>query len=162
MKGVTLIELVCVLAIISISTLIAAPAFDRLIQEQRVVHSTNRILGLMQLGRSEALNLGEVMLCDARRGCTKFEHTDVLALYRTDGAQNPQRPLTRLQLPAGVSVRWRRFRGNALIFRHDGRTHYQNGHFFVCNGYTARKIIMRWSSHSRIEKAAPDQECGQI
>jgi type IV fimbrial biogenesis protein FimT len=162
MKGVTLIELICVLAILSISSLIAAPAFDRLIQEQRVVHSTNRIIGLMQLGRSEALSVGEVMLCDARLDCAGFEHTDALALYRTDGAQNPGKPFTRLELPEGVSVRWRRFRGNALIFRYDGRAHYQNGHFFVCNRHAARKIIMSWSSHARIEKSAPDEDCSTI
>ncbi|MEE4251595.1 MAG: GspH/FimT family pseudopilin [Alcanivoracaceae bacterium] len=162
MKGITLIELICVLAIISISTLIAAPAFDRLIQEQRVVQATNRIIGLMHLGRSEALSSGEVMLCDARQDCMAFDHTDVLTLFHTDGAQNPQKLLTHLQLPEGVSVRWRRFRGHALIFRHDGRAHYQNGHFFVCNSHVARKIIMSWSSHARIEKAQPDQECGRI
>jgi type IV fimbrial biogenesis protein FimT len=162
MKGVTLIELICALAIISISTLIAAPAFDRLIQEQRVVQSTNRIIGLMRLGRSEALSYGEIMLCDARQSCLRFDHTDQLGLYRTDGAQNPQQSVTHLQLPDGVSIRWRRFRGNALIFRYDGRAHYQNGHFFVCNRHTARKIIMSWSSHARIEKAEPDQDCGTI
>lgn len=162
MRGITLIELICALAIISISSLIAAPAFDRMIQQQRVVHSTNRIIGLMQLGRSEALSIGEVMLCDARQDCNHFDNTDLLALYRTDNAQSPEQLLTRLKLPKGVSVRWRRFRGNALIFRADGRTHYQNGHFFICNSHTARKIIMSWSSHARIEKAEPDQECGQI
>lgn len=162
MKGVTLIELICVLAILSISSLFAAPAFDRLIQEQRVVHSTNRIIGLMQLGRSEALTVGEVMLCDARLNCADFEHTDALALYHTDGAQNPEKPFTRLALAEGVSVRWRRFRGDALIFRPDGRTHYQNGHFFVCNRHAARKIIMSWSSHARIEKSVPDEHCGTI
>jgi type IV fimbrial biogenesis protein FimT len=159
MKGLTLIELVCALAIISISTLVAAPAFNRMVQQQRVVQSTNRIIGLMQLARSEALSHGEVMLCDGRQGCSRFNHTDLLALYRTDGRQNPTNTFVQLQLPEGVSVRWRRFRGNALIFRYNGRTHYQNGHFFICNDHTARKIIMSWSSHARIEKAEPDQDC---
>lgn len=160
MKGITLIELVCALAIISISTLIAAPSFERIIQQQRVVQSTNRIIGLMQLARSEALSSGEVMLCDARQDCLSFNHTDLLALYYTDGRQNPKKSFTQLQLPKGVSVRWRRFRGNALIFHYNGRAHYQNGHFFICNSHTARKIIMSWSSHARIEKAEPDQDCG--
>ena len=159
MKGYTLTELIICLAIIGALAALSAPAANRFVQKQRVTSATHQVLSLMYLARSEALTRGPVMLCDGLRDCEAFSTTNRLTLHTVTPDGSHQDPFTTLTLPDGVTLRWRRFRGVSLIFQRDGRTHYQNGHFFVCNAFAARKIIMSWSSHARVERVEPDKSC---
>lgn len=57
--GFTLVELLCVLALLSIVTLLAAPSFGRQIGRLRVHQSTSELKGALLLARSEAVRRGD-------------------------------------------------------------------------------------------------------
>lgn len=57
-KGITLIELMIVLALIAIIAGFAVPQFGRIIDNNRVVSTTNSIVGLLSYSRSEAVRRG--------------------------------------------------------------------------------------------------------
>ena len=54
-KGLTLIELLIVIAIIAILAALAAPSFRDLIRRQQVNGETNILFSLIYLARSEAI-----------------------------------------------------------------------------------------------------------
>jgi type IV fimbrial biogenesis protein FimT len=157
-NGFTIIELMVVVAIIASVSLTAAPALQQFIQSQRVIHSTNNVISLIYQGKSEAIVNGRVSLCDANYSCERFDQTQQLILVRhhPDGTDEIIHQTT---LPPDITLRWSRFRGTALTFHRGGIAYYQNGHFMICNGYAARKIIMNWAGRPRVEKSTPDADC---
>lgn len=56
--GFTLIELMVVLALVAVIAGVAIPNFKRLLEEHRVVSTTNSIVGLLNYARSEAVRRG--------------------------------------------------------------------------------------------------------
>lgn len=60
-KGFTLIELVIVVALISIVAAFAVPSFGRLIESNRVSSTANGILGMLSYTRSEAVKVGRTV-----------------------------------------------------------------------------------------------------
>lgn len=165
--GVTLVELMVGLLIAAVIVFAAVPGMNRMIERHRTDAAVNSVLGLMTLARGEAMTGGPVLLCDALRGCDDFAITNQLLLARADPEPPHERPLAnqpplaRLTLPEGTSLQWRRFRGEALRFQRSGILHYQNGHFLVCNGQAARKIIMSWSGRARVEPVPPGERCDE-
>jgi len=57
-RGFTLVELMIVLALVAIIATVAVPQFGRLIDNNRVVSTTNSIVGLLSFARSEAIRRG--------------------------------------------------------------------------------------------------------
>lgn len=57
-KGFTLVELMVVIALVAIIAGFAVPQFGRLIDNNRVVSTTNSIVGLLNYSRSEAVRRG--------------------------------------------------------------------------------------------------------
>jgi len=67
-SGFTLVELVIVITIAAILTVMAAPSFRSMIQNNRATTQANELLGSLNLARSEAIRRGvSVSLC-ARAG----------------------------------------------------------------------------------------------
>jgi type IV fimbrial biogenesis protein FimT len=160
MRGFTLPELLIGLAIASITLAVAVPPLNRAIERQKVVTSSHDIMRLVAQARAEALVHGEIRLCDANHRCESFLQTSRLEIVRGPPASaGADDILASLTLPSGVTVRWNRFRGQALWFHRDGRSHYQNGSFLICNRSAARRIVMNWAGRTRVEMATPDTQC---
>jgi|UPI00069F59E5 prepilin-type N-terminal cleavage/methylation domain-containing protein len=58
-RGFTLVELMIVIALIAVIAGFAIPQFGRIIDNNRVVSTTNSIVGLLNYSRSEAVRRGE-------------------------------------------------------------------------------------------------------
>lgn len=72
--GITLIELMIVIAILAIVAGMAAPSFNQLIRSNRVSTATNELLAAMQLARAEAIKLRrQVIVCRRNAGGTACE-----------------------------------------------------------------------------------------
>lgn len=161
MKGVTLPELIISLAIISLLAVVGSPSIQRNLDRARVISATNNILGLIHLARSTSLSNRQVYLCDGHYHCDAFRKTNTLQLLHPRANKDGTSDLDvfqELTLPAKTHVQWKRFRGNALLFHTDGRTHFQNGHFLICGETAARKIVMNWAGRPRVE-TTPLENC---
>lgn len=64
-SGFTLIELMVVVALIAVVAGIAVPNFSRLIESNRVVSTTNSVVGLINFARSEAVRRGQAVTVQA-------------------------------------------------------------------------------------------------
>ncbi|MEQ6886206.1 GspH/FimT family pseudopilin [Salicola sp. Rm-C-2C1-2] len=58
-QGLTLVELMIVVAITGVMAAIAVPAFDGFISRNRITATTNDLVGALNLARSEAASRGE-------------------------------------------------------------------------------------------------------
>jgi len=56
--GFTLVELMCVIAILAIVTAIGIPSFNAMIKEYRIVTATNDLSAILQYARAEAVRSG--------------------------------------------------------------------------------------------------------
>ncbi|GAD64853.1 GspH/FimT family pseudopilin [Aquipseudomonas alcaligenes] len=56
-KAFTLVELMVVLAVLAIFAMISAPGLQGILESSRVTSSTNTMLGMLQVARSEAITL---------------------------------------------------------------------------------------------------------
>lgn len=158
--GFTLVELLFVLAVIATISITTAPSLQHFIHSQRVAHATNNVISLIYQGKSEAIVNGKVSVCDANHSCQLFDQTQHLTLVRHN-SNGTDDIIRHIKLPHDITLRWNRFRGNALTFHRGGIAYYQNGHFLICNRYAARKIVMNWAGRPRIEKSVPDEDCKQ-
>ncbi|ADC70730.1 hypothetical protein TK90_0215 [Thioalkalivibrio sp. K90mix] len=69
--GLTLVELMVTLAVFAVLIGIAAPAFGKLVEQNRVTSATNSFLTTLHLARSEAVRRGSpVTLCTSQDGAT--------------------------------------------------------------------------------------------
>lgn len=64
-SGFTIIELMVVLALVAVVAGIAIPNFSRLIENNRVVSTTNSAVGLINFARSEAVRRGQAVTVEA-------------------------------------------------------------------------------------------------
>lgn len=64
LSGVTMIELMVVLAILALLTVLAAPSFNQVVASTRVSTATNELYGSLNLAKSEAIRTGSrVTVC---------------------------------------------------------------------------------------------------
>jgi len=84
--GFTLIELVITLAVLGIVLAFAVPAFNGVIENNRVTTQANTLLGAMNYARSEAVRRGEVVSLQREAG--GFESGWCVILGPLDGCEN--------------------------------------------------------------------------
>lgn len=65
-RGFTLIELMIVIALIAVIAGFAVPQFGRIIDNNRVVSTTNSMVGLLSFSRSEAIRRGARITASAQ------------------------------------------------------------------------------------------------
>ncbi|MBL7252272.1 Tfp pilus assembly protein FimT/FimU [Alloalcanivorax sp. C16-2] len=156
-RGFTLVESLTALAV-AVILLSAGHYVSRdLLPRQRVVAASNQVLGLIQRARARAFTHGPTLLCDGNSQCDRFDVTDHLVVAGDadgDGRIRPADVVEQLKLPAGTTLEWRRFRGQALRYGRLGNLYYQNGHFLICNQGQARRIVMTVMGTARIEPDA--------
>ena len=72
LTGFTLIELLITITIAAILAAVAAPSFARLIRDTRLTTSTNNLVSVLNLARSEAAKRGANVMVQADSGTTAW------------------------------------------------------------------------------------------
>jgi type IV fimbrial biogenesis protein FimT len=140
-SGISLIEVLVVLAIAAIMIGAAAPSFRGFSERNQAAHAMNWIIRAVRFTRQAAIIHGATTtLCPSLDGehCGGKWHDGVLIF--TDRNSNRKldqgdHRLLRLPYPyQGSTIKWRSF-GNRqfLQIRSTGYTNFQNGNFVYCN-----------------------------
>lgn len=150
-KGLTLIELLMALLILSIIIAIGIPSFQHLLDSNRSRSLTNQLYTLLQYTRSKAVfSSGDVILCPSknREKCTNDWSSPLIVFI--DNNKNEKRDddetIDReVQLTSkGENIYWRSFGRKPFIrFINDGSTVFQSGNFTICPKNRALKYIKK-------------------
>jgi len=138
-KGLTLIELLIVIAIISILASLAAPSFNELVRKQHVNGEANVLFSLVYLARTEAIKRNSVVtICksnDANQCAGTW--TDGWIVFQ-DNDKDGSRDLGEILISSGTignnyQLSWSAFGSNNYIrFTSNSLTLSQNGTFKLC------------------------------
>jgi len=135
-RGFTLVELMIVLALIAIIASFAVPQFGRLIDNNRVVSTTNSIVGLLSFARSESIRRGAKVTAVA-------QNDSMAATLASDSS------LIRQIEPASGSID---VTDNAVTFRANGlTTSAANVTFTVCADDSAFGRLVTVTPGGRVE-----------
>ena len=160
--GVTLAEILTVLAAGALLMAVALPGFDSLLERERAGSAINQMLGAVQFTRAAAVSHRvPAALCPGagdRCGMRNTWHDGALAFLDPNG--NGRRDageeiLMRLPpLAPGHRMYWRAFRNRtALVFRPSGLTDWQSGNILYCppdgDPRLARQIILNVQGRAR-------------
>ena len=87
-KGFTLLELISVMAIISILSTIAVPSFVQQIKQQRIISNINHLHSTFKFARSESAKRSQLILLDEAAGSwhVKFEGNTLASFTPTDAS----------------------------------------------------------------------------
>jgi len=166
--GLTLIELVIVVSIVSTLLAIALPAMQTFIRNQRKTAEVNLLIGALNYTRSEAvLQRRSLRLCSGNsdEGCQDEP------LWRGDWLLMPDKPMSRMRKinePLHVFAhsgdffwRWRGAGGNAFIrFKADGSAAASNGTFTLCYQDKAlHQVVVNFAGRIRSQEASANARC---
>ena len=127
-EGFTLVELLCVVALMAIILALAAPSFAGLIRRQRMILTADEIRGTLNIARSEAIRRGSSIKIRKRdaseaKSCTTspgdWSCGWIVVAGSDDGSLNQDKAvqdeglLQSFSVPEGTSVR---FTSNASFF----------------------------------------------
>lgn len=162
-KGLSLLELLITLTLSAVLLRMALPGFQDLLAAQRASAASNSVIAAVAMARSAAMIYRQnIVICprDPAGGCGKKSHWSNGAIVFAD-ADNDRRydhgEARYGGLPAvesGATMVWRSFRNRSyLLFRPNGITDWQNGHFQYCpadgNPRHARQIIINAAGRTR-------------
>lgn len=91
-QGVTLFELIVIVAVISILAVIAAPSLKRLTEQNRVAAQVNDLVGDLQFARQRAVQTARrVVVCpvDDNGNCTRANWRKGWTVFRNDNPESP-------------------------------------------------------------------------
>lgn len=168
--GITLLELLFVLCIVSIIASMATPSLSAMVSKQHNQADADKVVDAVHLARLTAVHERRITtLCAGRpdTGCTARWQDGLLII--ADHPGNPYRPETLLYaLETNPASQWH---GNIarLMFNETGTLEGQSGSLIVCSkGPTARqalRIVINRGGRVRIERqrsaAAAEQLCNQ-
>lgn len=138
--GITLIELLLTVTILSIVIAVAAPPMSTFFKRYQAGVQRQKLFDLIALGRAKAYGHGKIYtLCPSTDGatCSTVWSDGVLAFIDADGSgtRSSDELIERIMepLPGGSSLAWKSF-GNKpfLQFRPNGLTENQSGNFTYC------------------------------
>jgi len=162
--GLTLLELLTTLAIVSVLFGFAIPQFTIINERSRATVTMNWLIGAIQFARYSAINQRIlVTLCPSRTGdsCGGKWHQGVIAFtdHNKDHKINGgDQLLKRFYYPLkGGTVKWRSFRNRQYLqMTSEGLTNYQNGNFTYCatnqDPRFSRQIVLNVSGRFRASR----------
>jgi type IV fimbrial biogenesis protein FimT len=140
--GLTLVELLVVLAIAATLVGLMLPAMETYVTREHAAAALNQLIGAVQFARTAAITMRRtVTLCPAQDAqmCGPRDTWHSGAVIFVDSDRNGRRDddetvlRTLPALPPGSRVYWRSFRNRAyLSFTPTGLTAWQNGSFRYC------------------------------
>ena len=158
-RGMTLIELILVIAIIGLLFNISLPAFDNFVNRSKLYSELSQLRGTLQLARKTAVTQSKkVTLCPTTDGqtCSRGWSDGYMAFV--DGNQDRKfnagdQLLTWHALQEErISLRFRAFgRTSSLQWMQTGITNHQNGTFEIC-----------FKEKSRLSRALVITKAGRI
>lgn len=163
--GYTLIELLTALTLLITLIATALPSFRRLLTSQQLGANANQVLAMIFTARAEGAYRSDMLICSGQGRCKDFSLPDNQLILVADRNSNQQLDdgddvIHRLTLPPGMTIQWRSFRGlPALRINRHGVAYYQNGHFLLCQGGQARKVILNFQAKARVSSPAPTTHC---
>jgi type IV fimbrial biogenesis protein FimT len=140
--GVTLIELLTVLAILTILLGVGVPSFQSLLQSQRLTTTTNGLFATVNLARSEAIQRGaRVDLVPGGDGSDWKNGWVVFIDENADHKVNDQEKIVFTQgaVPPGIEIT-SNFSGNDIAYTGTGRSN-ANGSLFLEQGVQSRRTV---------------------
>ena len=164
-RGLTLIELVVTLAVLSILLALAGPAFQDLVARNQVSAATNRFIASLHLARSEAVRTGShVSLCPGSAdACGGRDYAGGWTLFvdrNHDGRRQANEGVIRVFDAAGPGLS---ISGNSTVEAHIsyapiGFTElpggaFQAGTITVCRPPYARRVVISRTGRPRVEAA---------
>lgn len=161
-RGLTLIELLLTLVLLSVIASIALPGFHQLIIRNRNQAAMDELNALLQHARSEAVIRKRMLeLCPSTGGkkcTTNWQHPWLLKVKRSG------KILSYAPAYSGKSeLRWAGF-SNSIRFYSTGITPISNGRFFICEQKTiSQQLIInkqgriRWGS--KLENQTQSNRC---
>lgn len=162
LTGLTLIELLIAVAMLSIMASLAAPAWQKFAARQALVAQSNALVGLIYQARSDATEKGAVLICAGQGDCAEFgDHDNSLRVF-LDSNDNrrfdqPDQLLAYWQGHAEMTIQWRSFRNRPwLRLTRNGTAWYQNGHFLLCYRGQASRVTVTRIGRPRVERDKAD------
>lgn len=169
-RGVTLIELVAGLAIISIMSALAMPSFSRIHSRSIATAGVNWIIGTVIFARQAAITHGiTTTLCPASTKkivCKGKWHEGVIVFadFNADAKLNGRDFLIeRIHADTFTgTIKWRAFRNRQYLQMTPlGYTNYQNGNFVYCTQNQdlrfARQIVINMQGRARLVHTLNDE-----
>ena len=162
-NGVTLVELLTVVSIVSISIALASPSLNAFVQKNRITTQLNNLARAISLARGSAVTLNKVVtLCRSThlKQCEGDWHLGMILFvdHNQDHIVNGKDYyLTKFEkFPKGDEIFWRAFRNKQYLQMSPlGFTRFQNGTFTYCpkEGLEyARGIILNAAGRIRFTK----------
>ena len=139
-QGLTLIELIVVIAVLGILSGIAAPSFSQLILDQRQITQLNTLVGHLHLARSEAIKRRHwVVICKSHNGeqCTTGGDWRSGWIVFEDRNQDRQRnnheTLLAQQKSSNLEIRYGGFPSSNYVIYYPAGITKGNGTFTFCD-----------------------------
>lgn len=167
LRGITLVELIATLAVVSIALAVVAPGWQALSERSRVTTVANSLLTDLRFARATAVTRNRrVGLCpsddgDRCNGDPRSWHRGYLVFVDDDGNRDrdPGETLLRRQGSHNAPLRLHSSAGRSTIsFRADGAAWSTNTTFSVCAGSDAkfnRAVVLYGSGRARVDRRAP-------
>ena len=161
--GYSMVELIIVLAIVSIMMNVAAPSMMKIYQRSQATAMINWMVGTIHYTRHAAVNYGTTAtLCpstDVNLGCGGEWHDGVIVFldHNRDAKINGKDEVLSSFVPSVTNgtLKWRSFKNKKYLqLTEFGYTNYQNGNFVYCtdsqDAKLARQLVINVQGRVRL------------
>lgn len=133
-QGVTLVELMIVIALLAIMAQIAVPAWQSFIAKTRSQALQHSVIRAVQSARAQAITTrNSIELCGSSNGeacSSNWSNGWMIRTLPRHGAPEAPSHITELD-PRHLRLQWAGFRSQ-IVFHPTGLSSASNGRFFVC------------------------------